>query len=630
MTWTLLRKELQQHWVALVLLLMATLVGYPVIAATERVRGQAGTAFEGLRLFVIVLGLLSGLVLCHRLVVLEFQAKTQLFLAALPVARWRMLAVKYGLGLAVMFTLLGLSFTFAVVSAWNRELFTARFLAIVALRAFSVLWFAYSLFFVMGLLGRYRVALYLAGLLALMALHEHTRLQLDRFGPVALLDTRFAYETEFYPWADLRTTWALAMAFVALAFILGLVREGTVAALLAEKMSHREKIFVAALMVGLTWSLAVLSEKVKKAPFDLQQAATERRPGVLVKVAYGGTGGEPEARRLAAVVVQEVAAARDYLGLQEVPPLFITRRRDLDARRYERGELVEAEGIHVQANFGSKDWQDQPFIAWLLRETLITASEGRLELESKRWVLDGFALFWTLRERGEAPLAADKVRALRALYGVEGGFTSQDLRRWLSFEERVGRDIASAVAWSGIHTLAVHHGSKGCQQFLRAVLGEALPKDFRAALRERRGSTERRMLEATGQDFARFFQLWEADLAQARAVLAEELARLPRIAGEVEFLPTTADSRRVRYRASLPAKTASPTRYSFLYHLLPAYDEEVSPTLIRREQHSFPEQTEDELPEAYSRGQRLYYTFALEVPALECQAISGWKRRAIP
>jgi len=188
MTWTLLRKELRQHWLAILAVAIAAMIGYALIIGASAISGQAGTPFEGLRLFVRCMGLLGALVLCHRLVVVEYQAKTQLFLEALPMARWRMVTVKYGLGLAVMFVIVGLAFAIACLFAWHHEELTPRFLAILGVRAFTATWCAYSFCFLMGLLGRYRFALYIASFFGLVMLVEQTDLGLDRFGPIALLD----------------------------------------------------------------------------------------------------------------------------------------------------------------------------------------------------------------------------------------------------------------------------------------------------------------------------------------------------------------------------------------------------------------------------------------------------------
>jgi hypothetical protein len=629
MTRTLLQKELRQHWIAFALLGAGTMLGYGMIIVATVIKGQAGSAFEALRLFVILMGLLAAVLLCHRLVVLEYAARTQLFLEGLPLARWRMVAIKYALGLAVMLLLVAWAFLTAWILAWRRETLPPRLLGIIALRAVSVMWCIYGFCFLLGLLGRYRVAIYLVFFLSVIMLAEQTQLHLAHFGPVALLDARFAYESETPPWEAFRITWLLTLLFFLLAALVSLVREGSVAALLAEKMSHREKVIIAALLVGLLWAGSLLSEKTKKAPFDLHDAVTARKGSTVVKVATSSGETATAAQQLAQSVATELEGAREYLGLAKLPPVFITRRRDLDADRYERGELEKAEGVSVRANPEARNWNLQNFQAWLLREVLIVGSQDRAKLESKRWVLDGFPLFWTFREHNQSPVTADRQPALRALYGTASGFAPQDLDRWLRFEERLGEEIAAGVAWSGLRTLARRDGADACQRFSRRVLGRQPPKDVRASLAEATATMDTILRHETGVTLAAFFVQWQEDLAAARRTLADDLKALPRIKGELTFLPLSPDSRRVRFRANIEPVPASPVRYSMLYYLLPAFDEEVEPKSILRVQNDYAQQPQDELPETYSRGGRLFWTFSHEVPELGCPVISGWQRQEI-
>src|SRR6185503_11175461 len=203
--------------------------------------------------------------------------------------------------------------------------------------------------------------------------------------------------------------------------------------------------------------------------------------GVVVKVSETGIGNEEQSRQLAAFLAGELSGAADYLGLGELPPVFVTRRRDLDANRFERGELEEASGVHVQANFVADDFPRAEFAAWLLREVLIVATEERAKFEPRMWVLDGFAAFWEGRAGADKPLAEEKKLTLRAVYGsAQAGFERADLERWYRYRERVGGEIASGVAWSGLKTLVRRHGPEQTRRFLRAVLGGRVPKDVRA------------------------------------------------------------------------------------------------------------------------------------------------------
>jgi hypothetical protein len=627
MTWTLLRKELRQHWWAFLIIGAASALGFLMILGTTAAQGQAGTPFAGLRLFVILIGTLAALVLCHRLVAIEYQAKTQLFLETLPMSRWRMVTTKYCLGLAVIALIVSLAFGLACLLVWHHQLLSLRFTAILASRVFSVVWLIYSFCFLMGLMGRYRLAIYIGLFFSAVMLAQSTALNISRFGPFALLDQTFAYESEVFPWKDLRMTCLLGLACSLLAFGLSLCRESSVATLLAEKMSHREKIFVAVLLLGLVWAGSMLDEKGRKIPFDLHGATAEQCDGVLVKVASPAGENDPGARRLARRVATELAAIREYLGLERLPSVFITSRRDLDTNRFERGELERSEGVHIQANFNAKDWRDDPFLTWLVREVLIVATDSRVKLESKRWVLDGFAPFWSSHRHAQAPLEDDKALALRALYGIENGFTSQDLQSWLAFNERVGDDIAAGVAWSGLKSLARHQGEKRCRRFIQSVLASKDPKDIRVVLMAE--PLDKLLRQHAGEGLQEFFKQWQNDLAAIRPALAEDLAKLPRLQGQVKSLPLSANSRKVRFRASIEPIPAADARYSFLYHRLPAFDDEVSPKSIERVQNNCVQRPEDELPGTFSRGTRLYSTFSIEVPALGCTVISGWRREEL-
>ena len=150
---TLLRKELRQHWWALLMVGAASVLGYLILLGTAIIKGEGGASLAGLRLFILLIGTIAALVICHRFVAAEYQAKTQLFLEALPLPRWKMVTIKYGLGLAAIVLIVVLAFGMACLLAWHHQLLSLRFLAILAMRAFSFVWLIYSFFFLMGFMG---------------------------------------------------------------------------------------------------------------------------------------------------------------------------------------------------------------------------------------------------------------------------------------------------------------------------------------------------------------------------------------------------------------------------------------------------------------------------------------------
>jgi hypothetical protein len=95
-------------------------------------------------------------------------------------------------------------------------------------------------------------------------------------------------------------------------------------------------------------------------------------------------------------------------------------------------------------------------------------------------------------------------------------------------------------------------------------------------------------------------------------------------------MPLSATSRKVRFHAIVNPAPVSDVHYSFLYEQLTGFDEELSAKSFQREQNSYVQSPEAELPGTYSRGQRLCWTMALDVPALGCQVVSGYNREQIP
>jgi len=628
MTWSLLRKEIWHHWLAFSIAAVLTISCGAVLFGVSLARGQAGTPFEGYRLFLAVFGVVLSIVVCHRLVVLEYQGRTQLFLEALPFARWRMLAIKYCLGLAITLALMALMFAVCLLVAARHDPASPRFTAIAGLRAVSYLWCAYNFFFVMGLLGRYRAAIYIALGFVVLGLQEISALEFSRFGPFALVDNRFAYEADDFPWRELRDTWYLGLACLGAATLLGLVREGSVAALLAEKMSHREKVFISALLVGLLWTVTLVAEKAKRVAFDLPDALTESSPGILVKVARPhGDAGLAAAKNLAREVAAELAQLKDYLGATELPPVFITSRQDLDPGRYERGELEHHHGLHVQLNFESPGWQVRDFMSWLSRETIVLASNARAKHESRRFVLDGFPVYWSHLHETENSSSPDSKLWLRALHGTKDGVALADLSRWLSFRERVGDPIASAVAWSALRSLARLCATNDFRRFIRATLAVGAPRDLRSVLGDGGEPWNRAMKEIAHVPLDRFYRAWQEDLAAAQRDHGPRLASIPRIQAEVRVSGSSSLSRQVFYSLSLsPVPVNSTGIVTFMHQTLPPYDDELDERDLLREKSTLSAASDRELPGGYSRHQRLCYTGAYESPELGCQIISGWKR----
>jgi hypothetical protein len=98
----LLAKELRQHGFTFAFLFLLLLCGLAVMARNARVDMVLGGSFGALHILLCAFAPLACLVLGQVLIATEFRQKTQLFLEGLPLPHWRMLAVKFALGLAVL------------------------------------------------------------------------------------------------------------------------------------------------------------------------------------------------------------------------------------------------------------------------------------------------------------------------------------------------------------------------------------------------------------------------------------------------------------------------------------------------------------------------------------------------
>ena len=505
---TIVRKELHQHWHAFALLALLTFGAMAMVGVASQAHGIAGSLFEGLRLILATLIPLAALVVGHRLVALEFRQKTQLFLEALPIARSQMVAAKYIFGFLIVLFLAGGAYLISAILARAHEVLTPRFLLILASRTATWTWFVYSLLFLCGFLGRYRFVFGLAIGIGLISLDSLTGIRLSEWGPFALIDGRFAFENTTFPIAALRITACLALLCTGLSFALGLVREGSVAALLGEKMSHREKMFCVGLILGALGLLGTAEEQAAKQPYDLPGAIEEARGTVTVKVSAEA---KDRGSKLAGRIADELAELREYIGSDDLPPVFMIPRADFRPEQFERVVLEKETGVVLQANLEAADFPEEKFRVWLVREVLKARSFERAGREPSKWVLDGFALFWGSRAHALEPPGIDPPLATAARRGGEK-FTRADVDRWLTFEKRVGPGEAQAVAWAGVRALARRHGLDRCRAFIRAVLGQNVPQDARATWHDKTDPVARRLERTAGVSLDTFFAEWREEI----------------------------------------------------------------------------------------------------------------------
>ena len=92
--YVLLLKERQQHLIALGILFILTAIGFGIQLLNVRIASRTLSLLVTEGWFLIFFVPLASMVLAHRLVVKEYQGRTQLFIEALPIHRVEMLLVK--------------------------------------------------------------------------------------------------------------------------------------------------------------------------------------------------------------------------------------------------------------------------------------------------------------------------------------------------------------------------------------------------------------------------------------------------------------------------------------------------------------------------------------------------------
>jgi len=452
---------------------------------------------------------------------------------------------------------------------------------------------------------------------------EMTELSLEKWGPFALLATESFGDPR--PDGDaLLTTSAAAAVMIGATYALALAREGSVQALLGLHMSRREKVFLVLSFVVALMSVYVVDERRPRPPYDLPDSEPVSGEGITVKVGHASDRRDDPAIDVALELHSGLLRLADDLALDALPSLYVVPRSDLDAGRFVRGRLSEAEGVLVQASLERGVYRAEALLAWASRELLVERSRGRLRLERTRWLLDGYALAWRDAQRDES---ARRLLRLRALYGAPLPLREEQLRDWLTFREAAGDEIAGAVAWSGLFVLREAAGTLPARAFLRDALARDFPYDARSTWRDWREPMEERLRRHTGLGIAELLERWNAVLSTWREELGREVRALPRLHPESQITGGAGQERLLRYRLDVRPAPPLGARVELLHVEVDRFGAEIAPEKASRESWSAEDAARwQELPTPLVRDGMLAWCFELDVPELGCRVSSGWRR----
>lgn len=520
---TLLLKELRQHTVVLglvmlcmppvwLILVLGTFAGHSTVSYME-----IHTTF--LRFMVIPFGFALG----NRLIVTELYGRTQLFLEALPMHRAEPFVVKWIMGFGVLGGVAMCSLFFTMLVASTREPLDLPFVLSLTSRTLVFSAWLWAFLFLMGLLGKMRIPVYVLLMLVVLILAETTELEVSRFGPFALIGSELALSRTGIPWSEAGITLALTLGFVVVSGVLLSISEGSVQEVLSKPMSSRERAMMGISIMFVLTVWTGLQPDPEPLPYEMTGDFVTRSERVPLVIAYGAAPYREASEALLARLEPSLEALQSGLALTELPEMRVVLRAGLDGRTFDTPTLRGGDGALVRANFLPEANPDlEGLEAALIGSFLDGHSGGRACFEPQCWVRDGFALWWATcgphRPQGGAACEASADRALQALlFTREHEATANALLHWETSRETRHPRVAESFAFDVMRTLAHQHGANAPLQLARSRFGQLAPTDSRATWSYLVNPVQASVQEVAGTDLPALVEAWQADAQATRA-----------------------------------------------------------------------------------------------------------------
>ena len=480
----LLEKEYRQHSRLAVYILLMMVAGLLALTSNKFFNEGGGSSFSLLsKLWFYIIPLVT-LVLGTALVATEFRNKTQLFLEGLPMPRWVLLVVKYLIGLGiVLFCTVAL-----LVGAWlngrNTEAMNLNFCLLLLVKSAAWAWFCWAVCFAHGFLGKYRGWTGVLLISGLIWLQQMGVVSVTHSGPFELISDRFAYERFVWPVDALWVTGALITAMTLAGFAFGLIRDGTVAAMLSEKMSMREKIVFTIMTFAAFYGLTVFAAQVNsEKPLSLPGSVDFKRGAAMVFAAateIDPTPDEQQALKAHATAAGEMLEQVGvYLGCKSLPPVYLIHRRDFDMEAKCETDL---NGVEIRVNLLKVHPGDRGLQAGIIQSVLFANQYSRLDSDTRGWVLEGFSTWWPVRAAAKTPTDFIKLPG-HGEKPVVRTLSRWDLENWLKTKKRMTEAEQSTSAGLAMIVLG-DYGDEPRRRFLAAILGYSAPKNVGATLHD--------------------------------------------------------------------------------------------------------------------------------------------------
>ncbi len=617
---SIIGKEFRQHGWVLFGLGLLLLLGILVMVSQAKIQTEVVSPMKHIAPYVTFFLGLSAMVLGNRLVVQEYQTNTYRFFEALPVPRASLLTIKYLLGYFFLIgaCLLGVAIAFYV--SYEKEPISPSFALLIVSKCLAFLFFVWSFFFAMGLVGRYRIPVYIFSFLAILSLDTLTEIDVKHRGPLALMDaTSLATERNYIPLEDMVWAVGLGLLFVIISYGLALVREGSFVEVLSKKMSQRDKSAVVVLSVAWAVAMTMADARKTKEAYQFKGDHIYVSEKIPLQILYHADFFRNDAEKLGSELETVLVEFQQTLGLDGLPQLRITQSVGGDKGFFQQAKLKKSDGLLVRANYQEQnEAQRAALSAFMLKALLLERSHQRAGFEPQKWLLDGFTR-WFAQRHGKKDQALEQVLLVQAFVASPYLQGTEQLRFWNTTRERLGNRTAEALAYSFCVYIAQKQGTEALHSLARELFGRDSYRDLREVIYVYRHPLDELLQKHLAIGANEMLQGWRTWLGKQveRDSLAKLLVLIPRLEGRVDVAKKAGLIREVTASFHQAETSTTSVRCRFLHSLISPFDFELSAGRLQAEERHCQTRTSTlSLTGEYGPGDRVFWALEYEVEAL--------------
>jgi len=253
-------------------------------------------------------------------------------------------------------------------------------------------------------------------------------------------------------------TGLIAFLFVLAGFALALINEGSAAERLGKPVSGRDMAAIALLGIGCMTVFYTLQKRWETELYEVSGLHVLRNEHPKIAVSYNDEQYREQAEVIVDSLSDVLANFKADIGLDELPQVQITLNTELEKTEVTI-ELLD--GVLLAANFEEYDDFEYSLLnAFAMHHVLLSLTNERWDFETRHWLLDGFARWWTEGASQAASSANnDELYALALLAQRRIDKFANPLHKWQRVTERLGIEATDALSYSAIVYLAQIKGN---------------------------------------------------------------------------------------------------------------------------------------------------------------------------